>query len=72
MTELLQVTDLGVGFTTDAEDIAAVRGMTFDVRPGEVVALVGESGAGKSATAMAVVGAVAGVRDRIGLGPVAR
>ena len=56
MTELLQVTDLGVGFTTDAEDIAAVRGMTFDVRPGEVVALVGESGAGKSATAMAVVG----------------
>ena len=56
MTELLQVTDLGVGFTTDAEDIAAVRGMTFDVRQGEVVALVGESGAGKSATAMAVVG----------------
>ena len=56
MTELLQVTDLRVGFTTDAEDVAAVRGMTFDVRPREVVALVGESGAGKSATAMAVVG----------------
>jgi peptide/nickel transport system ATP-binding protein len=56
VTELLQVRDLGVGFTTDAEDVAAVRGMTFDVRPREVVALVGESGAGKSATAMAVVG----------------
>ena len=56
MTELLQVKDLRVGFTTDAEDVAAVRGMSFDVKPREVVALVGESGAGKSATAMAVVG----------------
>jgi glutathione transport system ATP-binding protein len=56
VTELLQVKDLRVGFTTDAEDVAAVRGMTFDVEPREVVALVGESGAGKSATAMAVVG----------------
>ncbi|GAB7068990.1 ABC transporter ATP-binding protein [Mycobacterium hodleri] len=56
MSELLEVTDLRVGFTTDAEDVAAVRGMTFDVKPREVVALVGESGAGKSATAMAVVG----------------
>ncbi len=56
MTELLQVKDLRVGFTTDAEDVSAVRGMTFDVQPREVVALVGESGAGKSATAMAVVG----------------
>jgi peptide/nickel transport system ATP-binding protein len=56
VTELLQVKDLRVGFTTDAEDVAAVRGMSFDVKPREVVALVGESGAGKSATAMAVVG----------------
>jgi peptide/nickel transport system ATP-binding protein len=45
-----------VTFPTDAEEVAAVRGMTFDVRPREVVALVGESGAGKSATAMAIVG----------------
>jgi peptide/nickel transport system ATP-binding protein len=36
--------------------VAAVRGMTLDVRQHEVVALVGESGAGKSATAMAIVG----------------
>jgi peptide/nickel transport system ATP-binding protein len=56
VSELLQVKDLRVGFTTDSEDVAAVRGMTFDVQPREVVALVGESGAGKSATAMAVVG----------------
>jgi peptide/nickel transport system ATP-binding protein len=36
--------------------VNAVRGMTFHVDTGEVVALVGESGAGKSASAMAVVG----------------
>jgi peptide/nickel transport system ATP-binding protein len=56
VTELLQVRDLLVTFPTDTEEVAAVRGMTLDVRPREVVALVGESGAGKSATAMAIVG----------------
>jgi peptide/nickel transport system ATP-binding protein len=56
MSDLLQVTDLTVTFPTDVEDVSAVRGMSFEVNPHEVVALVGESGAGKSATAMAVVG----------------
>lgn len=53
---LLQVRDLTVHFQTDAESVAAVRGMNFHLDPGEVLALVGESGAGKSATAMAIVG----------------
>jgi peptide/nickel transport system ATP-binding protein len=53
---LLEVADLSVVFPTEAERVPAVRGMTFTVESGEVVALVGESGAGKSATAMAVVG----------------
>ena len=53
---LLEVRDLSVAFPTETERIAAVRGMNFQVHPGEVVALVGESGAGKSASAMAVVG----------------
>jgi peptide/nickel transport system ATP-binding protein len=53
---LLEVTDLTVTFPTDAAAVNAVRGMNFHVNPGEVVALVGESGAGKSASAMAVVG----------------
>jgi peptide/nickel transport system ATP-binding protein len=53
---LLEVTDLTVTFPTDAELVTAVRGMNFHVNPGEVVALVGESGAGKSASALAVVG----------------
>ncbi len=53
---LLKVRDLTVAFPTDADPVNAVRGMNFDVNPREVVALVGESGAGKSASAMAVVG----------------
>jgi peptide/nickel transport system ATP-binding protein len=53
---LLTVADLTVAFPTDTEQVAAVRGMNFHIDPGEVVALVGESGAGKSASAMAVVG----------------
>ena len=53
---LLEVRDLTVAFPTDTEPVNAVRGMNFHVDPGEVVALVGESGAGKSASAMAVVG----------------
>ena len=53
---LLEVRDLTVGFLTETEQVAAVRGMTYHVDAGEVVAVVGESGAGKSASAMAVVG----------------
>ncbi|MBX7456383.1 ABC transporter ATP-binding protein [Mycolicibacterium sp. 3033] len=53
---LLQVRGLTVTFPTDTERVAAVRGLDYDVAAGEVVALVGESGAGKTAGAMAVVG----------------
>jgi peptide/nickel transport system ATP-binding protein len=53
---LLEVRDLTVAFSTDTERVEAVRGMNFHVEEREVVALVGESGAGKSASAMAVVG----------------
>jgi oligopeptide/dipeptide ABC transporter ATP-binding protein len=53
---LLEVRDLTVTFPTETERVAAVRGLNYHVDKGEVVALVGESGAGKSAGAMAVVG----------------
>ncbi|WP_197377692.1 dipeptide ABC transporter ATP-binding protein [Mycolicibacterium baixiangningiae] len=53
---LLEVSGLTVTFATDTERVAAVRGLDYHVDAGEVVALVGESGAGKSAGAMAVAG----------------
>ncbi|MFI2840714.1 dipeptide ABC transporter ATP-binding protein [Mycolicibacterium sp. PDY-3] len=53
---LLEVRDLRVEFPGETETVAAVRGLNYTVAAGEVVALVGESGAGKSAGAMAVVG----------------
>ncbi|MFD7977396.1 ABC transporter ATP-binding protein [Streptomyces sp. NPDC059071] len=49
---LLQVDDLRVGLA----GVEAVRGVSFALRAGEVLALVGESGAGKSLTARALLG----------------
>ena len=52
---LLSIENLSVRFKTYAGTIHAVNGMTFDVRPGEIFGLVGESGCGKSVTGLAVV-----------------
>ena len=56
MTELLAVRDLQVRFATDDGVIGAVDGVSFEVRRGEIVALVGESGCGKSVTAQSLIG----------------
>ncbi|MEM9342025.1 MAG: ATP-binding cassette domain-containing protein [Pseudomonadota bacterium] len=52
----LTIRDLRVTFTTPTGPFAAVDGVDFDVAPGEIVALVGQSGSGKSITAMATLG----------------
>jgi len=52
----LSVRDLSVSFVTRERTIRAVENVSFDVEPGEVVGLVGESGCGKSVTSLAVLG----------------
>ena len=52
---LLSVENLHVHFRTSAGIVRAVEGLSFNVKPGEVVAVVGESGSGKSVTALAVM-----------------
>ena len=54
--ERLRVRDLAVRFVTRERTVRAVDGVSFDVRPGEVVGLVGESGCGKSVTSLAILG----------------
>ena len=54
---LLQVRGLTVSFTRSGEEpFTAVDGIDFDVRPGQTVGLVGESGCGKSVTSLAIMG----------------
>ncbi|WP_022881333.1 dipeptide ABC transporter ATP-binding protein [Gryllotalpicola ginsengisoli] len=55
-TPVLEVTDLGVDFWVDGTWYPAAIGMTYDVKPGEVLAIVGESGSGKSSSSMALLG----------------
>ena len=52
---LLQVENLSVGFKTERGDIRAVNDVSFSIFPGQTVALVGESGCGKSVTAMSIL-----------------
>jgi peptide/nickel transport system ATP-binding protein len=55
---LLDVRNLRVEFATRRGTLTAVDDVSFAVAPGEVLGLVGESGAGKSLTGMAVIGLV--------------
>ncbi|SDY47589.1 peptide/nickel transport system permease protein [Saccharopolyspora shandongensis] len=53
---ILQVRNLAIGFDGRHDGVDIVDGISFDVRPGEVLGLVGESGCGKTITALTVMG----------------
>jgi peptide/nickel transport system ATP-binding protein len=55
MAPLLRVNDLRTSFFTSDGEVRAVDGVTFDIEDGRTVGLVGESGCGKSVTALSIV-----------------
>ena len=60
MSELLQVKDLHTSFFTDAGEVRAVNGVSFNLDHGKVLGIVGESGSGKSVTAYSIMQILAG------------
>jgi peptide/nickel transport system ATP-binding protein/oligopeptide transport system ATP-binding protein len=52
---LLRIRDLRIDFDTDAGPVRVVRGVDLEIASGETVALVGESGCGKSVTALSIM-----------------
>ncbi len=65
MDVLLDVRDLHTQFTTSGGVVRAVDGVSWDVQAGETVALVGESGCGKSVSALSVMRLIAPPAGRI-------
>ncbi len=55
MTNLLQVENLVTRFFTDDGTVTAVDGISFAVKPGEVLGIVGESGCGKSVASLSIL-----------------
>ncbi len=56
MTPVLEVIGLSVAFRTDRGLVPAVDGLSLTVAPGQTLAIVGESGCGKSVSSLAIMG----------------
>lgn len=58
MENILEVKNLRVSFHTYAGEMQSVRGVSFEAKKGEILAIVGESGCGKSVTSKTIMGLV--------------
>jgi len=56
--KLLDVKNLRTAFNVEGKDVTVVNDISFDLNPGEIIGLVGESGCGKSVTALSLMGLV--------------
>ncbi len=63
---LLEVRDLRTSFFTDAGEVRAVNGVSFNLERGKVLGIVGESGSGKSVTAYSIMQILAGTGKIVG------
>lgn len=63
---LLEVRDLRTSFFTDAGEVKAVNGVSFNLEKGKVLGIVGESGSGKSVTAYSIIQILAGTGKIVG------
>ncbi len=63
---LLEVKDLCTSFFTDAGEVKAVNGVSFNLERGKVLGIVGESGSGKSVTAYSIMQILAGAGKIVG------
>ena len=70
MTALLEVRDLNTVFSSDQGDISVVNGISFDVHRGHTLAIVGESGCGKSVTSLSIMGLLPKPHGRIARGSI--
>ena len=68
MDYLLDIQDLVTAFHTYDGDFVAVNGVSLQVKPGEILGLVGESGCGKSVTSLSVMGLLPRKNSRIKAG----
>lgn len=70
MEELLSVKNLSVSFDTHAGEVQAIRDISFEIYKNETVAVVGESGCGKSVTSKAIMGLLPKHQSRIKQGEI--